>query len=284
MYGLIQKTEEEQAADREYIEKMIFENNGDTIEAAKKAARDGWHYFYTNELDLAMFRFNQSWLIDSSYPASYFGFGALSEDAGNLNEAEDYFKMAYWHDHTDSLTKKYLHQIAKIKEAQDDTLGLITSFYRVISKFPNDAIATGKLGYFYALLNKDDSAMKYYNLTIKFDPEIEDTYINRGFLFLQLHKYNDAIADYSTAIIKNGQSIKAYANRGNAFMENKQFNEAIKDINNCIELDKKHPNFHFAKAICYRELKDYKKACEEISIGISKGGDYADKLKEYNCR
>ncbi len=165
MYGGKIKSNEEKAVDKKYVDEMLQLHNGDTIMAARRAARDGWYYVYRQVIDTAMFRFNQSWLIDSNYPASYFGFAAIKEYQGIKDEAEKYFRIAYQHDPSDSLTKKYLHQIAQIKEKQKDTLGLINSYNRVLSFFPNDHIAAGKLAFFYSAINKPDSALKYYNLT-----------------------------------------------------------------------------------------------------------------------
>jgi tetratricopeptide (TPR) repeat protein len=283
MYGNKIKSAEEKAVDKEYVEFMLTQHNGDTIKAAKTAARDGWHFFYKQVIDTAMFRFNQSWLIDSTYSASYFGFAALKEFQGQNKEAENYFNIAYEHDPTDSLIKKYLHQIAQIREQHKDTLELINSYYRVLSKFPKDDVATGKLGFFYSALHKRDSALKYYNMTIVLNPSYEQTYLNRAWLFYQEGKFHSAIEDYTTVIGKNKQSIYAYANRSNILMDIKQYELAVADINHCIELDPKHPTFHFAKAECYHQLKQHKNACEEIKIGIAKGGKYTDKLKEYKC-
>ncbi len=283
MYGNKTKSAEEKAADKKYVDFMLTHHNGDTLKAAKEAARNGWYFFYKKQIDTAMFRFNQSWLIDSTYPASYFGFAAIKEFQRLNREAENYYSIAYNHDPTDSLTKKYLHQIAQIREEQNDTLELINAYYRVLSKFPKDDVATGKLGFFYSTINQLDSALKYYNLTIELEPEYAQTYINRGWLFYQQGKYKQAIADYTTVIEKIEPSIYAYANRANAFMDDKQYQLAIADIDHCIELDPKHPNFHFAKAECYHQLMLDKNACEEIKIGIKKGGQYTDKLKEYNC-
>jgi len=282
MYGNIKPTEERHLADKEYVESMLC-LKGDKISAARSAARDGWYYFYNNIIDTAMFRFNQSWLIDSTYGASYFGFAAIKEYQGFKNEAEKYFDLAYKHDASDTLAKKYLHQIAEIKEKQNDTLELIKSYYRVLSRFPKDEIATGKLGFFYAAINKPDSALKYYNITIDLDPEYEQTYLNRGWLFCQAGKFNEAIKDYSSVIEKNKASIQAYANRANALIYNKEYRLAIEDVNKCIELDSKYPNFHFTKALCYDELKEDKNACDEIKKGVKKGGQLNDQLKKYKC-
>jgi tetratricopeptide (TPR) repeat protein len=182
------------------------------------------------------------------------------------------------------LTKKYLHQIAEINEKHKDTLMLINSYYRVLSKFPKDGNATGKLGFFYSAINKPDSALKYYNLTIEFDPEYEQTYINRGWHYFQKHKINEAIKDYSIAIKKNAKSTSAYVNRANALMFDKQFERAIEDIRQCILLDPKFPDFHNALAECYFQMNQNDKGCEELNIGIQKGGQFSDIKRQHKCK
>ena len=283
MYRNKIKNSEEKAVDKKYVDFMLAHHNGDTIIAAQKAASRGWYYFFHNVIDTAMFRFNQCWLIDSNYVESYFGYAAIREYQGINKEAEQFYQLAYRHDNTDTLSKKILNKIADIKEQQKDTVALIAAFNRAYNKFPNNEIASGKLGFFYSTILKQDSALKYYNITIELDPEYEQTYLNRAWLFYLDGKFTEAIADYTTVIGKNRQSIYAYANRGNVLMDNKQYQLAIADINHCIELDPQHPNFHFAKAECYHQLKRDKDACEEIKIGIKKGGKYTDKLKEYKC-
>jgi tetratricopeptide (TPR) repeat protein len=283
MYGDKIKSEEEKAIDNKYISSELREYNNDTVKAVKETAREGWYYFYKGIIDTAMFRFNQSWLINKNYPASYFGFAAIREYQGILVEAEEYYHLAYEHDTSDSLTYKYLHQIADIKEKQKDTLGLIKSYIRVLSIFPKDSIATGKLGFFYSVINMPDSALKYYNLTIEYAPDYDQTYINRGWFYFQNHKTKEAIADYSTAINKNINSINAYANRANILMLDKQYEKAISDIKKCILLDPKYPDFHRALAECYFELNQNDKGCEELNIGIQKGGQFSDLKKQHSC-
>jgi hypothetical protein len=77
MYGNIERTTEQKLADKEFINGMLRDYKDTTI-ASKKLAKRGWYYFYNNVMDTAMFRFNQCWLMDSTYAESYFGFAAHS--------------------------------------------------------------------------------------------------------------------------------------------------------------------------------------------------------------
>ena len=284
MYGNKMKSAEEITSDKEYVDAMLKLHKGDTINASKAVARDGWYYFFNKKIDTAMFRFNQSWLIDRDYPASYFGFAVIKEYQGLKAEAEKYYQLAYKHDPSDSLTKKYLHTIADIKENQKDTLGLITAYYRVLTRFPEDGIATGKLGFIYFSLHRLDSSMKYYNLTIKFNPDYEQTYINRGWQYLQMGKTEEAIKDYSTAIEKNNNSTSAYANRANAQMISKHYGEAVVDLQQCIKLDPRYPNFNTELAECYFQQNQNKKGCEELDNAIRKGDQNAVRMKQNKCK
>ncbi|MBI3502267.1 MAG: tetratricopeptide repeat protein [Bacteroidetes bacterium] len=283
MYGKAPRTKEQISADKEYVDAML-KIHGDKYKAAKNAARDGWYYFFHETMDTAMFRFNQCWLIDSTYAESYFGFAAIREYQGLRNDAETFYQMAYKTDKSDTLSKHCLYTIANIKEKQKDTLGLIKAFQRAYNKFPNDGIATGKLGFFYSAINKPDSALKYYNITVDLDPEYEQTYINRGWYYFQNKKLKEALKDFTTAIEKNNKSISAYANRALVLMEDKQYPAAISDIRQCIIFDPKYPNFHSGLAECYFQLNQKDKGCEELNIGIQKGGQFSELQRQHHCK
>ena len=47
---------------------------------------------------------------------------------------------------------------------------------------------------------KYDEALKYYSLMIKFDPENDWGYEDRGNLYYEMEMYEKAIADYKNAV------------------------------------------------------------------------------------
>jgi tetratricopeptide (TPR) repeat protein len=284
MFGNEKQSLKQQEADKVFIASALKFFKGDTAKATKRYAKKGWYYFSRNIIDTAMFRFNQSWLLDSTYAESYFGFAAIKEYQGLTDEAEKLYKIGCMHDKADSVSPHILNKISSIKEWQKDTNSVIKAYHRAYSMFPKNELAASKLGYFYATLNKNDSALKYYNISIALDPKDEQTYFNRGWLFCQTGRFKDAISDYSFIISKRQNSIRGYASRANAYMLNSQYDLAIIDLNHSIALDPKHPNFNIATAECFHKLKQDKKACDEIHKGINKGGQYTNKLKEYNCQ
>lgn len=282
MYGNIKKSEKEKETDRQYIETMLSAY-GDRLNAAKMAAKSGWNHFFKEHIDTAMFRFNQCWLLDSTFSESFFGFAAIREYQNLNDEAEELYQLGYKRDEDNTVARQCLHKIANIKERQLDTTGLISSYYRLLSRFPTDSIATGKLGFFYSELNVADSTLKYYDLTISLDPDYDQTYINKGWLLLKQEKINQAINEFSLAIKKNNKSIQAYANRANALKMLKRYDEAISDILNCIELDPKYSKFHIGLAECYFKLNQTDKGCKELDKAIEKGDTDAEVMKQTMC-
>jgi Flp pilus assembly protein TadD len=76
MYGHVQKTKEQIAADTEFIAYMT-KSGLSRRDAAMKAARRGWDYINANDLTTAMRRMNQAWLLDSNVAEIHWGFGTI---------------------------------------------------------------------------------------------------------------------------------------------------------------------------------------------------------------
>ena len=283
MYGNIEKSAEEKANDKEYVDAMLKDNKMDTTSAAKSAMSWGWYYFFHNKIDTAMFRFNQCWLIDSTYPESYFGFAAIREYRGLTRDAEKFYQLAFKHDKTDTLSKQILNKIAEIKEQQKDTIAMLKAYQRAYNQFPKNDYASGKLGYFYSILNQSDSSIKYYNITININPEYFQTYINRGWYYRNAGKIEEAISDFSTAIKKNNISPNAYANRYSTLMSVERYKEALLDIKKCIELVPQEAVFHKDLAECYFQLNMKEDGCKELDIAIKRGDKNAGELKKKKC-
>lgn len=92
MYGGVEKTAEQKAADEKLIQGAI-EEMGSREEAAKLAVERGWEFYYSGDMDTAMKRFNQAWLLDSSNPDIFWGFGLIVGSQGQDDEALRMFNL-----------------------------------------------------------------------------------------------------------------------------------------------------------------------------------------------
>lgn len=92
MYGPGEKTEASKKADAAYVAKI--ESLGVTrVDAAKRTIGTAWTYFEHGDLDGAILRFNQAWLLDPENSEVYHGFAAVSAQRGVApSEIESYYQ------------------------------------------------------------------------------------------------------------------------------------------------------------------------------------------------
>jgi len=78
MYGGIDRSADPRlaAGDRQFIDQVVSQY-GDHRAASKAFVNQGFAYYYEENLDFAMRRFNQAWLLDDEYPEVYYGFGTV---------------------------------------------------------------------------------------------------------------------------------------------------------------------------------------------------------------
>jgi hypothetical protein len=55
--------------------------------ASERFADQGFRYYFANDLTKAMWRFNQSWLLDPDNPSAFYGFMSVLNDRGEFCEA-----------------------------------------------------------------------------------------------------------------------------------------------------------------------------------------------------
>lgn len=76
MYGHQPKAQYFIDADNKFITEAI-EEHGSADSASRHCVKMGWAYFYRKDINTAMKRFNQAWLLDSLNPDIYWGFGSI---------------------------------------------------------------------------------------------------------------------------------------------------------------------------------------------------------------
>lgn len=90
-YGHLEKTSDLKEADREFI-KMAREQYGDS--ASCVYAQYGWNSIRNHQARVAIRRFNQSWLLDSTSYKPYWGFAVALGILGKYEESIHYYEIA----------------------------------------------------------------------------------------------------------------------------------------------------------------------------------------------
>ncbi len=93
MYGNRPRTAQEQAADAA-LSQTVLSVTGDREAGAKEALRTGFQLCETGDLDTAIKRFNQAWLLTPNYPPVFHAFGWYMAKWDEVDEAITMYKKA----------------------------------------------------------------------------------------------------------------------------------------------------------------------------------------------
>lgn len=135
----------------------------------------GWEFYYKNELDTSVMRFNQAWLLDSLNAELYWGLGDVLGKQQKFKESIPFFehslrldpgKPKVWVDESVSYGNLFMqtHDVKVLDSA-------IYSLKKAIVLSPNNAQYYGQLTSAYSYFMQKDSARKYLEITDKLDPK-----------------------------------------------------------------------------------------------------------------
>lgn len=94
-YGLLPKSEDEKAADKDFVTETMKQPqfNGDYRAASNHLIKLGFNYLYRRDLRTAMYRFNQAYLLDSTNTDIYWGYGGFYMNLGNYEEGKKQYEQ-----------------------------------------------------------------------------------------------------------------------------------------------------------------------------------------------
>lgn len=283
MYGEFEKTKEHQEIDEEFRQTCL-EQFGSIDSSVNVQIDHAWRYYYNNQLETAMKRFNQAWLLNSEFPDSYFGFASLLETQGKTTEAQRFYRMGLDKDVKKARAEICYQRIADCKEQLKDINGTIKAYIEISNLNPTNSIAFKKIGYLQMQSGFSNEAAKSYDKAIALDPNDAMTYNNRAYLNQTLKNYQAAIQDYSKAIELKPNYISALVNKGITEMQINQFSEAKLDFERCVVLDPKTGELRRFLGLAELGLNDKSKACINFEMALELGDQGANQLIIENCR
>jgi len=173
MYGRIKKCPEQLEADRQFIE-MTDKQYVNHQEGAKAMVALGWQYIARKQVNVAMNRFNQAWLLDSLNEQLAWGFGSALGMQGKNKSSLVFFKVAVyqnaknnrvWRDAAVSYGNVW-HDIKQIAYLDTAVLYLKKS----ITLNTDEADTYAELAKVYHYYPQADSAKKYLAIADKINP------------------------------------------------------------------------------------------------------------------
>jgi tetratricopeptide (TPR) repeat protein len=170
--GKVKKCMEQIADDNQFIAEC--EKSPGRVAASKHIIMRGWEYFYKNQLDTSMMRFNQAWLLDSLNAEVYWGIGNILGKKKQFKESLPFFEKALKLDPDNS--KIWADESVSYGDIFSETrdvkyLNLAISLLKNAIKFdPKNPKWYGQLTSAYSYFMQKDSARKYMAITDKIDP------------------------------------------------------------------------------------------------------------------
>lgn len=171
-YGHAKKTELQQQSDKAFIESALKQDTTHR-KASERFIRLGFKYLY-NDIKIAMYRFNQAYLLDSTNTDIYWGFAGVYMTLGDYARAEQQYKegLAVNPNNTHLLTDygsyfiRQYYGLLPIDEtkALSNLDSAATFLSQSFSLDATDQNTTFKLSICYWIKGDCDNALKYYAL------------------------------------------------------------------------------------------------------------------------
>ncbi len=170
-YGYILKSEEEKKADEDFI-KTVLKEDLTRKKGSDHLIKIGFNYLYKNDLKIAMSRFNQAYLIDSTNADIYWGYGAIYFTLQDFQRAKQQYDagLAIDPQNTHLLTDLATYYLAQYyglqpiseKDALENLNHAVEYLLKSYAIDPKDQNTCFKLSV--CFLNKKDckNAKKYY--------------------------------------------------------------------------------------------------------------------------
>ncbi|MDF2456469.1 MAG: hypothetical protein K0R51_2462 [Cytophagaceae bacterium] len=178
-YGLVQKTPEQLEADEAFLADMASKGL-----SRKKASEEfitlGFKYLY-KDIKIAMYRFNQAYILDSMNVDIYWGYGGVYMVLGDIKRAREQYQIGLQKDDknykiiTDLATCYMIeyYELSPIDPAMAElklnkAIELFTQSYSIDKNYQSNLY---KLSVCYYIKKDCDHALKYYNESMKLEGE-----------------------------------------------------------------------------------------------------------------
>jgi len=164
---------------------------------------------------------------------------------------------------------KQLHQLGKIREAQE-------LYLQLIEEDNNNIKLNFLIGTSFLQLKNYQQAKIYLNNSIKIDSNIPHIYNSRGIVHSKTKKFQDAINDFNKAILLKENFLEAYLNKGIVLKNIKKFEDSFKCFEECLKIESQNPKVYFNLGNLFTEFGKYQEAKNAYDKAIFFNDKYAE--------
>lgn len=263
----------------------------------------GMSYYYNREYEKAQLDYQRALQIDSTIGNVYFNLGLLFSSQSEYVESLGYFKKAY--NLNPDITDLSYYTAEVYTELELYNEAITTLLADSLTQF--DQYNLNDVGANYYYLNKYDSALAYYDKSLKIDDSNYYTYLLRAYAYQDsgahelaisefdisisldstqfesvyyrgystylLENYEEAIQFYNKAIELDSSQPEAFDFRARAKFKSENFKGAVDDFSSSLDLYPNDPNIYKERGEAYLKLEDKTKACADFSLAKQLGID-----------
>ena len=127
-----------------------------------------------------------------------------------------------------------------------------------------------KLGKVFVAISDWENAIKSYTSILKYDPESQSAYLNRGLIWQEMQVMDKALEDFEAAIEINSEKIDPYVLSSKILIQNEEYEKAIQYLTIIHDADPDNIDTIYERGECYFNLKQYDEAMKDLTIVFDK--------------
>ncbi|MFB8797460.1 MAG: tetratricopeptide repeat protein [Microcoleus sp.] len=124
--------------------------------------------------------------------------------------------------------------------------------------------------------NRYEDAIAAYNLALQIQPDLADTWNNRGVVLTRMQRYSEAIASYEQATTIRPNYPDAWNNRGVVLLELQQYPEAIACYEKAIQAKPDYADAWNNRGVAFSKIQEYEQAVISYNQALQIKNDYTD--------
>ncbi|OCR02733.1 hypothetical protein BCD67_07450 [Oscillatoriales cyanobacterium USR001] len=121
-----------------------------------------------------------------------------------------------------------------------------------------------------------ESAINAYNQALQIQPELADTWNNRGVVLTRMQRYKEAIESYEQATKLRPNYSDAWNNKGVVLLEMQQFTEAIACYEQAIQAKTDYADAWNNRGVALSKMQKYEEAIISYNQALTIKNDYTD--------
>jgi tetratricopeptide (TPR) repeat protein len=163
-----------------------------------------------------------------------------------------------------------------------DPVPRIAYLRHLISEGRRDSEVLFQLAVAFHELGESDSALAYYDETIRVEPDHFKSYVNRGVLLDDAGNVAAAVASFLTAVEISPDDVLAHSHLAFLLLEKESYQHSWMHLSKALDIDPEHPQPRFYLAIFFWEAGIYREAIREWErvIELEPEGFLAGKARE----